>query len=72
MDNSGPILVKPAVPDEDIPEGVEVDVTTPTAQKSLLVPIPDDVLSEISQNTTEVQEKLNKFVNGLNSKIQTV
>ena len=73
MDNEGPILVRTAVQDEEVPVGVRVDVVANTAtQRPLNLDIPVDTLSAISENTRDLQEKLNKFVNGLNSKIQSV
>jgi len=69
MDN-GPILVRAAVSQEDSPEEEEVNATN--ERKPLSVPIPEEVLIAVSQNTAELQDKLNKFVNGLNSKIQSV
>ena len=73
MDNEGPILVRTAVQDEEVPAGVRVDVVANTAtQRPLNLDIPVDTLSAISENTRDIQEKLNKFVNGLNSKIQSV
>jgi LmbE family N-acetylglucosaminyl deacetylase len=70
MDNNGPTVVRTAVSQEDSPEEEEVNVTN--EQKPLSVPIPEEVLLAVSQNTAELQDKLNKFVNGLNSKIQSV
>ena len=67
--NSGPVLVKPSVPEQDIPEGARV---ANPEQTTISVSIPEDVLSAVSENTAELQLKLNKFVNGLNSKIQSV
>ena len=69
MDNNAPILVKPAVPDQEIPEGARV---ANSEQTTISVSIPEDVLSAVSENTADLREKLNKFVNGLNSKIQSV
>lgn len=71
--NNGPILVRAAVPEEEVPEGVRVNVIANTsAQKTLNLDIPVGMLSAISENTGDLQEKLNKFVNGLNGKIQSV
>lgn len=69
MDNSGPILVRGAASEEDIPEE---DVCAIADRKPLSVPISEEVLLAVSHNTAELQDKLNKFVNGLNSKIQLV
>ena len=69
MDNNGPIIVKPAVPEQETPEGARV---INSEQTTLSVSIPEDVLSAVSENTADLQDKLNKFVNGLNSKIQSV
>lgn len=72
MDN-GPILVRAEVAEEDVTQGVRVDVIANTgAQRTLNLNIPAEVLSSISDNTAELQEKLKKFVNGLNGKIQSV
>jgi hypothetical protein len=68
MDDRGPILVKAAVPEEDVPEGVRVDVQV----RSLNVSFPEELLTTISENTGQLQEKLNKFVNAMNSRIQSV
>jgi hypothetical protein len=73
MDDNGPILVRAASSEENISEGVTVDIHTNTSQqRPLNVSIPDDVLRTVSENTQELQDKLNRFVNGLNSKIQSV
>jgi hypothetical protein len=72
MDNEGPILVRAALPDEEVPAGVRVDVVANIAHRPLNLDIPVEVLSAISENTRDLQDKLNKFVNGLNSKIQSV
>lgn len=69
MDDGGPILVNSAVPEHDIPESTRIANPERT---TLSVSIPEDVLSAVSENTAELQDKLNKFVNGLNSKIQSV
>lgn len=69
MDDGGPILVNSAVPEQDIPESTRI---TNPERTALSVSIPEDVLSAVSENTAELQDKLNKFVNGLNSKIQSV
>lgn len=68
-----PILVKPATPQDEHPEAVRIDVLANTsAPKILNVDIPEEVLRAISENTAELHEKLNKFVNGLDSKIRNV
>lgn len=73
MDNEEPILVRAAVQEEEVPAGVRVDVVAKIgAQRPLNLDIPVETLSAISENTGDLQEKLNKFVNGLNSKIQSV
>jgi hypothetical protein len=71
--SSHPILVRAAVPEDEAPEEATVDaVTNPGQQTSLSVPIPVEILNAITQNTTVLQDKLNNFVNGINSKIQSV
>ena len=65
MDSSGPILVKTAVPEEEIVEGSR---TVTQEQRILSV----EVLSSVVENTADLRENLNKFINGLNSKIQSV
>ena len=74
MDGAFPILVRPAIQDNDEPpEGLRIDVLAASStQKPLTVSVPETVLEAISENTSELQDKLNKFVNGLNSKIQSV
>ena len=76
MANRGPILVKPAPEEEEdrqeFTRGVAVDIVSSGQAKRLSVPLSDDVLSKISDNTSELQDRLNKFINGLNSKIQSV
>jgi len=68
-----PILVKPATPQGEHPEAVRIDVlANASAPKILNVDIPEEVLLAISENTTELREKLNKFVNGLDSKTRNV
>ena len=69
MDSSGPILVKTAVPEEEIVEGSR---TVTQEQRILFVEIPEEVLSSVVENTADLRENLNKFINGLNSKIQSV
>jgi hypothetical protein len=69
MESSSPILVNSAVPEQEIPERARI---ANSEQTTLSVSIPDDVLSAISENSAELQHKLNKFINGLNSKIQSV
>jgi hypothetical protein len=75
MDN-GPILVRTAVPEheeEEVSEGIRVDfIANIGAQRTLKLDIPVEVLSAISESTGDLQERLNKFVNGLNGKIQSV
>jgi hypothetical protein len=73
MADRGPILVKSA-PEEDGEDlqGVRVDIISQRHQKTLSVQVPEDVLRKVSENTEELQEKLNRFVNGLDSKIQSV
>jgi hypothetical protein len=73
MDNDGPILVRTAVPEEESPAAVRADAVANTGtQRRLTLDIPVKTLSAISENTRDLQEKLNRFVNGLNSKIQSV
>jgi hypothetical protein len=73
MSDRGPILVKSALEEdgEDL-EGVRVDILSLAPQRTLSIPISEEILSQITENTTELQEKLNKFVNGVNVKIQSV
>jgi hypothetical protein len=69
---SGPVLVRAAEPAN---EGEQSSVNEPShaIQKgSLSVSIPDEILTGISTNTVKLREKLNKFVNGMDSKIQSV
>jgi hypothetical protein len=70
----GPILVRAAVSQGSIPTIPETDGSAEEQPqtRSLKVSFPDDVLASISENTGDVQEKLNKFVNAMNSKIQSV
>ena len=72
MADPGPILVKSAPEESENFQGVRVEILSPSPQRTLAVPISDEILGKISENTNELQEKLNKFVNGLNSKIQSV
>lgn len=76
MANRGPILVKPAPEEEedrqDFTRGVAVDIISSGQAKTLSIPLSEDVLSKISEKTGELQDRLNKFINGLNSKIQSV
>ena len=73
MDNTGPILVKPAVPEDSPPEAAIVSITTSiTPQGPLNLALPTEVLSAISENTGLLHDKLNTFINCLNSKIQSV
>ena len=60
--NSGPMLVKPAVPEQDIPERARA---SDPEQTTLSIPIPENVLSGVSENATELQIQLNKFVPSL-------
>jgi hypothetical protein len=75
MDNngSGPVLVRAAEPESDGEEEQSVnESSTSVPKESLTVPIAEEVLGAISKNTTTLQEKLNKFVNGMDAKIQSV
>ena len=70
-DNTGPILVKAAPQTGDIADDTQ---TTPPLSPSgaLSLPLPEDILSTISDNTADLQDRLDKFVNGLTAKIQSV
>jgi len=68
---TGPILVKAAVPTDDIPSDTSLDALLPPSP-TLSVPLNEDLLTAISDNTTDLQDRLNKFVNGLTAKIQSV
>lgn len=70
----GPVLVRSAVSQDSIPTIPETDRSAEEQlqTKSLKVSFPEDVLTSISENTGDLQEKLNKFVNAMNSKIQSV
>jgi hypothetical protein len=70
MDDDGPILVRAAVEDETH-EDCSIDIPSNSPQP-LTVPFTEDILEAITQNTTDLQNRLNKFINGLNSKIQSV
>ena len=73
MNNPGPILVKPAVPEDSHPDAAIVSITTTTVpQGPLNLALPTEVLSAISDNTGLLHDKLNTFINCLNSKIQSV
>ena len=69
--NTGPILVKAAVPTDDVPSDTSLDALLPPSP-ALSVPLNEDLLTAISDNTTDLQDRLNKFVNGLTAKIQSV
>jgi hypothetical protein len=69
--NTGPILVKAAVPTDDIPSDISTAALLPPSP-TLSVPLNEDLLTAISDNTTDLQDRLNKFVNGLTAKIQSV
>ena len=71
---NSPVIVKSADgPDERSAEAVAVDIVANSARRATLsVPVDERVLGALSTNTAELQEKLNKFVNGVSAKIQTV
>jgi len=69
--NTGPILVKAAVPTEDLPSDIHLDALLPP-NPPLSIPLSQDLLTAISDNTVDLQDRLNKFVNGLAAKIQSV
>jgi hypothetical protein len=68
---SEPILVRATVSENAASEEHE-EVDAAAEQRPLTVPIPEEVLQTISKNTTELQARLDKFINGLNAKIQSV
>jgi hypothetical protein len=71
MDDRGPILVRAAVSEDTTSDGVSrVDETV--QERRLNVVFSEEVLSVISENTGDLQEKLNNFVNAMDSRIQSV
>jgi hypothetical protein len=68
---SEPIQVRAAVSEDAAPEEGE-EANSRAKQKQLSVSVPEEVLQVISKNTADLQARLDKFVNGLNAKIQSV
>jgi hypothetical protein len=70
-EDRGPILVKAAVSREEVSEGVRVDGVV-FGEGRLSVEVGEEVLRTMGESTEETREKLNKFVNSMNTKIQSV
>jgi len=68
----GPILVRPADDHSEPNDRSTPETNTLREQRRLSLSIPEELLHNISENTSDLREKLEKFVNGLNSKISTV
>lgn len=68
---SEPILVKAAASENAASEERE-EIDVAAKQRPLSLSIPEEALLAISKNTVELQASLDKFVNGLNDKIQSV
>jgi hypothetical protein len=75
-DETGPILVRRAEDDDGesiSSQGVRVDIISHVRHRgSLSVSIPEELLARVSDTTTELRGKLDRFVNALNSKLQSV
>jgi len=70
--HTGPILVKAAVPADQLPEDIPVDQPVTPPNLPLSVSLSEDLLTAITDNTVDLQDRLDKFVNGLTAKIQSV
>lgn len=70
--HTAPILVKAAVPADELPEDTHIDQLVAPSKPPLSVPLSPDLLTAITENTDDLQHRLDKFVNGLTAKIQSV
>lgn len=68
QEQGGPILVRSA----DQQTEHENSPPPEPQQKRLSVSIPDDLLSRLTSDPPLLREKLNSFINALNTKITTV
>lgn len=72
---SGPVLVRSAAEEDPINEENAAALSTSEEavdRRRLSVSVSEEVLHSVSEHTSDLREKLNKFVNGLNSKILSV
>jgi hypothetical protein len=71
MADESPKLVRHPM-SEQAETSESIPVTNPRDQRPLRVQIADDVLRSVSENTDELRENLDNFVNAMNGKIQSV
>ena len=72
MESTGPVLVRPVDEYSEPNDQSTPENNTLHEQRRLSLSIPEELLHNMSENTSDLREKLEKFINGLNSKISTV